>query len=66
MRFKHLEDIKQTYFEHFKDAFYYSFFSFQAGIYFLIHGLYPDIFIKSGSTAIFNINGQIIEKYKLK
>jgi len=64
MRFKHLEDVKQTYFEHFRDALYYSFLSLQASVYFLIHGVYPDIFIKSGSATIFNINGQIINKYK--
>jgi len=64
MRFKHLEDVKQAYFEHFSDALYYSFLSLQASIYFLIHGIYPDIFIKSGSNTIFNINGQIINKYK--
>jgi hypothetical protein len=66
MKFIHLEDVKQTYFEHFKDALYYSFASLRASIYFLIHGIYPDIFITSGSSTIFNINGQIINKYKNK
>ena len=28
----------------------------KASIYFLIHGIYPDIFINSGSTTIININ----------
>ena len=66
MRFEHLEGINQTYFEHLKDAFYYSFCSFKASIYFLMHGIYPDIFINSGSTTIININNLIIEKYKSK
>jgi len=66
MRFKHLDYIRQTYYEHFIDTIYYSFLSLQASIYFLIHGIYPDIFIKSGSTTIFNINGLINEKYRNK
>lgn len=64
MIFEHLEDINQTYFDHLKDAIYYSFKSFQAGIYFLIHGLYPDIFTKTGSAIIFDVNSQINGKYK--
>ena len=66
MKFVHLEDVKQTYFEHLKDALYYSFASLRASIYFLFHGIYPDIFITSGSSTIFNINRQIINKYKNK
>ncbi len=66
MRFQHLEDINQTYFQHFQDAFYYSINSLKASIYFFIHGIYPDIFTSAGSDTIFNINGQIIEKYKNK
>ncbi len=64
MIFNHLQDVNQTYFEHFRDTLCYSYLSLRACIFFLIHGIYPDIFIKSGSTTIHNINEKIIKKYK--
>ena len=65
MYFKHLDDVKQTYTEHFLDSFHYFFTSLKASLYFLIHGMYPDIFITSGSTQIRLLYKEIEEKYKI-
>ena len=48
----HLEDVKQTYFEHMKSAFSYAVLSFYAGTIFIIHGIFPDILIYDGSYTI--------------
>lgn len=63
MKFRHLQDINQTYLEHLKDSLWYSLFSLRACIVFLIHGIYPDIFETEGSDTIFHISGMIHEKY---
>ncbi len=58
MVFQHLLKIKQSYFEHFKDAITYSYLSLQASIIFCIHGLYPDVLETKG--------GELIEKIHLR
>ena len=55
----HLEDVRMGYFTHLKNALYYSFESCTSGIIFLIHGLYPDIFVTTGSTKITNLSKRI-------
>jgi hypothetical protein len=60
----HLDDVKQTYFEHMKDAFFYSFTSFTASIIFMIHGIFPELLIFEGSNKIFSLNQILIEKKK--
>ena len=62
--FKHLIFANQTYYEHFCDSFYYFKQSFYASFYFLCHALYPDIFEKSGSETIYNLNNTIDGKYE--
>lgn len=52
IKMKHLKQIKQNYFEHFKDAIYFSIISFKASYYFLIHAIYPDIYLNDGSQTI--------------
>ena len=64
MFFTHLKIVKQSYCEHFKDAFTYSLLSFKASVYFFIHAIYPDIFETSGSNQISNIYNKIEKKYK--
>ncbi len=64
MYFKHLEDVNQTYFEHFKDSIRYSFLCLKTCFYFLIHSIYPDLFIKSGSDQIKILHDEIQRKYK--
>jgi hypothetical protein len=52
MRFQHLLDYHQTYFSHLQDAWSFSARSLKASIAFFIHGLYPDIFVSTGSNEI--------------
>jgi Family of unknown function (DUF6356) len=59
---KHLKYAKQSYFSHLFDTLKYSYYSFNAGVIFLIHGFLPCIFTKKGSTIINNLNEIIIEK----
>lgn len=64
MKFQHLIENDQTYFEHFKDAMYYSFESFKCSIYFLCHAVWPDSLKKNGSKKINKLHDEIKEKYK--
>lgn len=60
----HLDDAKQTYFEHMHNALYYSFTSFYAGIIFAFHGIFPDLLIFNGSDTIAELNQILVEKKK--
>jgi hypothetical protein len=52
----HLEDARQTYFQHMKDCLNFSFISLKAMVYFLVHGISPELFVSSGSEQIFELN----------
>jgi hypothetical protein len=62
MKFKHLEFVKQSYFEHLTDALSYSFASFKASVYFFIHGFWPDLFEFDGSKQIEDLNKILVYK----
>lgn len=64
MTFKHLQDVDQSYFEHLKDSLYYCYLSLKASYYFLLHGIYPDIYTSAGSRQIYDLYIVILEKYK--
>lgn len=61
--FRHLILANQTYWEHFCDSFGYFKTSLQASFYFLCHAFWPDIFEKSGSKTISELNDKIRSKY---
>lgn len=65
MRFIHLEEIRQNYIEHMKDALRYSFMAGKASICFMIHAIYPDILVCDGSETIRSLY-QMIEEKKRK
>jgi hypothetical protein len=48
----HLQNINQTYIEHMRNAMSYAFLSQKASLVFLIHALYPDVFVDDGSKTI--------------
>lgn len=52
----HLEDVKQTYFEHLIDSLKYATISFSAGMIFVIHGFFPNVLSYAGSELINNLN----------
>jgi hypothetical protein len=56
----HLEDIKMDYFTHLKHSLTYSLESCFAGLIFLIHGLFPNTLVTTGSTKIKNLH-KVIE-----
>lgn len=62
MKFKHLEEKQQTYFEHFKDSMSYAGRSLKSFGYFFIHAFLPDTFTSSGSESIKSLNFDIIKK----
>lgn len=64
MNSSHLQLVNQTYCQHFKEAFSYSFLSLQASLYFFIHALYPDICEFKGSTTICNLIKKLRIKFK--
>lgn len=47
--FKHLEDVKEDYFTHFKSALGISFNMLKGSMMVLIHAFYPNFFESSGS-----------------
>lgn len=55
----HLEDIKMDYFTHMKYSLTYSLESCCAGLIFFVHGIFPNIFVTTGSTMIRNLNKTI-------
>ena len=62
MSFRHLDEIRQSYIEHMKDALTYSFMAGKATICFFIHAIYPDIMICDGSETIRSLYLLIEEK----
>ncbi len=63
MQFKHLNEISQTYFRHFRDSIVFCGKSLKASFYFFVHAFYPDVFTKHGSMVITELNCIIVEKY---
>lgn len=55
----HLEDVKMDYLTHMKYSFLFSLESCCAGFIFLIHGIFPNILVTSGSSKIRNLNKRI-------
>ena len=52
---KHLKENNMSYFEHMKCALGYAKESGKAMVYFSIHAIMPNIFVKKGSTIITKI-----------
>ena len=61
----HLFFSNQTYIGHFKDSIQYSFRSFRAGVYFLIHAIVPDLCVSNGSEEIHELDIIIKDKYSM-
>ena len=58
----HLQEVNQTYLEHLLDTLHYAWMSFTAGTIFIIHGLFPNTLITSGSYIIGHLHHKIEEK----
>jgi hypothetical protein len=61
--FNHLNQVEQTYYQHFQESIGYSFKSLKASFCFLCHAFWPDIFVTSGSSYIVQLNDTIQAKY---
>jgi hypothetical protein len=59
MPFQHLREKRLSYCEHLTHAFYYSFASCKAAVFFFIHGLYPDVFETAGSDTLREVVKQL-------
>lgn len=55
----HLKNVNLTYFQHLKGALKFSLYSFLASIIFIIHGLFPNYFIYTGSNIILLLNNEL-------
>lgn len=60
----HLDDVRMDYITHLKNSLYYSFESCMSGVIFLVHGIYPDILVTTGSQKIQQLSKQIEEDSK--
>lgn len=56
----HLTQVNQTYLQHFFHAMSYSFTSFKASLYFLVHAIFPDLFVFNGSREIEQLNNILV------
>lgn len=56
---QHPEEQNMTYFEHFKHSCSYSIQAFKSSLIFIIHGLCPYLFQKTGSTIIKDLNNKL-------
>ena len=61
---KHLENAKESYFEHMFFALKISISLILGGFMALIHSIVPGIFTKNASTIILNLSDQIKERKK--
>lgn len=61
--FKHLNTVKQSYTDHMKDSLFYSLVCLKLGIFFFIHGIYPDI-LENTSIELSQLSTLIKSKYK--
>jgi fructose-bisphosphate aldolase class 1 len=55
-RYQHLQKINQTYFQHLQNAFSYAAQCQKASLYFMVHAIYPDVFVDNGSTMVRCLN----------
>lgn len=62
MLFKHLNYVKQTYYDHFLDSMLFSFIALKISFYFFVHALWPDVFEFDGSKEIERLNNLLISK----
>jgi hypothetical protein len=66
MSFQHLREKRLSYCEHLTHAFYYSFASCKAAVFFFIHGLYPDVFETAGSDTLREVTHRLNVKIEPK
>lgn len=55
----HLKTVNLTYYQHLRGAIRFSVYSFIASIIFIIHGLFPNYFIHTGSDIILLLNNDL-------
>ena len=58
----HLQDVRETYWEHMKFAFKLSFLLFKAGFAVLIHAVVPSVLVNTASDTIKEINTILAER----
>lgn len=49
---KHLDDVNETYWQHFRFAFRVGLILFITGVFVMIHAIYPNAFKSAGSDVI--------------
>lgn len=59
VKFHHLQQINQSYLQHFCNALSYAFVCQKASLYFVVHALSPDRFVKDGSNEIKKLNNEL-------
>ena len=64
IKFLHLLQIKQTYFEHMRNALKYSATCQKASALFFIHAFFPDTYVNNGSNTISELNRKLNEHNK--
>lgn len=58
-KFSHLQEINVSYYDHLFMALGYAKEAIHAAFIFTIHGIFPDIFVTSGSEIIHKLNNKI-------
>jgi hypothetical protein len=62
----HLSDINMTYCDHLFSALGYSVQAFSAGFIFILHGIFPECCVYTGSKIINDLNNKVqTQKYRI-
>lgn len=51
----HPHEIGESYFQHLKNSSSFAFYMLAGGIAYLIHGIFPFLFVKTGSDKMFHV-----------
>lgn len=60
-KFHHLQQINQTYLQHFGNALSYAFVCQKASLYFVVHALFPDAVVNDGSNQIKKLHEKLLQ-----
>ena len=58
---KHLRDVNETYFQHFRHAMYFAARLMLAAIACAIHGIFPFLFERTGSKRVAQLHADMVE-----
>lgn len=59
---EHPGSIGETYFQHLQFAFFIGYHMISGGLIFMIHAIFPFLFLKTGSNILFKMTHRFVER----